>query len=446
MNEKSKRTHKPIVAVVGRPNVGKSTFFNKVVGKRISIVKDLPGVTRDRIYADAEWAGRSSTLIDTGGIDLKSGDQITQDILKQARAAIDVADVVVLMVDGREGPVTPDMDAAELLRRSKKPVIVAVNKVDTYDASKAYDFFGLGLTDIHAVSSEHGLGIGDLLDAVVERFERNMGEEEDDGALKIAVVGKPNVGKSSLVNKILGFERVIVSNIAGTTRDAIDTPFQYNGKFYIIVDTAGIRRARGVDNDTVESYGVLRTMGAIARADVVLIVIDATDEVSEQDARIAGMVVEQGKPCVVVVNKWDAVDDKDTHTMGKFKANIDATLSFMSYYRGIFVSALTGQRVEKIIAEVDTVYENANRRLTTGTLNEIIGAAVATNEPPSYKGRKLKVMYVTQAESCPPTFVIFVNDAGLIHFSYRRYLENTLRKSADFSGTPIKLVFRERND
>ncbi|MCL2369856.1 MAG: ribosome biogenesis GTPase Der [Firmicutes bacterium] len=441
----TKKTHKPIVAVIGRPNVGKSTFFNKVTGKRISIVKDLPGVTRDRIYADAEWAGHNFTLIDTGGIDLKSNDDITKDIFKQAKAAIDIADVIVLMTDGKEGPVAPDYDVAELLRRCRKPVVVAVNKIDIYDASKAYDFYGLGLTDVYAVSCEHSLGIGDLLDAVVvhfgERVELSTGESRS-----IAVVGKPNVGKSSLVNRILGFERVIVSNIAGTTRDAIDTPFEYAGRPYTIVDTAGIRRSRSVDDGTVESYGVLRAMGAVRRADVVLIVIDATEEISEQDVRIAGIVHEEGKPCVIVVNKWDAVSDKDTYTIEKYKAKLAEDLAFMSYFRCIFVSAVSGQRVEKIITEVDTAYQNAGRRLTTGTLNDIIGSAIATNEPPSYKGRRLKVLYTTQPETHPPTFALFVNDAGLVHFSYRRYLENCLRKSADFSGTPIKLVFRSRNE
>jgi len=437
--------YKPIVAVVGRPNVGKSTFFNKVTGKRISIVKDLPGVTRDRIYADAEWAGHSFTLIDTGGIDLKANDDITKDILKQARVAIDTADVIVLMADGREGPVAPDYDVSELLRRSRKPVVVAVNKVDTYDAGKAYDFFGLGLTDVHAISCEHSLGIGDLLDAVTGHFGERA---ETDGVERrsVAVVGKPNVGKSSLVNKILGFERVIVSNIAGTTRDAIDTPFEYGGRPYTIVDTAGIRRNRSVDDGTVESYGVLRAMGAVRRADVVLIVIDANEEISEQDVRIAGIVHEEGKPCVVVVNKWDAVENKDTYTIEKYKEKLAEDLAFMSYFRCIFVSAVSGQRVEKIIGEVDTAYGNAGRRLTTGTLNDIIGAAIATNEPPSYKGRRLKVLYATQPETHPPTFALFVNDGGLVHFSYKRYLENCLRKAADFSGTPIKIVFRSKKD
>ncbi len=433
---------KPLVAVVGRPNVGKSTFFNKICGKRISIVKDVPGVTRDRVYADAEWCGYRFTMIDTGGIELKSEDTMFRHIREQAEIAMDLADVILFFVDGKEGLVSSDYDVAEILRLTKKPVLLVVNKLDHYNIEDTYDFYALGLGEPLAISCEQSLGLGDLLDEVVKHFdERN--DEEDDFSLKIAVVGKPNVGKSSLVNRILGFNRVIVSDVAGTTRDAIDTPFKYMGKDYTIIDTAGMRRKRAIEDESVEDYSVMRTIAAIARADVVLIVFDSSEEISEQDVRIAGYVHEQGKPNIVVMNKWDKVE-KDTHTIEKYESILARDLAFMDYYKSVFISAQTGQRAEKLINLVDEVYINASQRISTGVLNDVIREAVAMNEPPSHSGRRLKIMYATQPETNPPKFVIFVNDDTLVHFSYRRYLENFLRKTFDFSGTPIKLTFNSK--
>ena len=433
---------KPLVAVVGRPNVGKSTFFNKICGKRISIVKDVPGVTRDRVYADAEWCGYRFTMIDTGGIELKSEDTMFRHIREQAEIAMDLADVILFFVDGKEGLVSSDYDVAEILRLTKKPVLLVVNKLDHYNIEDTYDFYALGLGEPLAISCEQSLGLGDLLDEVVKHFdERN--DEEDDFSLKIAVVGKPNVGKSSLVNRILGFNRVIVSDVAGTTRDAIDTPFKYMGKDYTIIDTAGMRRKRAIEDESVEDYSVMRTIAAIARADVVLIVFDSSEEISEQDVRIAGYVHEQGKPNIVVMNKWDKVE-KDTHTIEKYESILARDLAFMDYYKSVFISAQTGQRAEKLISLVDEVYINASQRISTGVLNDVVREAVAMNEPPSHSGRRLKIMYATQPETNPPKFVIFVNDDTLVHFSYRRYLENYLRKTFDFSGTPIKLTFNSK--
>ncbi|MCL2062339.1 MAG: ribosome biogenesis GTPase Der [Firmicutes bacterium] len=433
---------KPVVAVVGRPNVGKSTFFNKLCGKRISIVKDTPGVTRDRIYADAEWCGYHFTLIDTGGILTKSDDVFANQIRLQAELAADTADVIVFLVDGKDGLLPTDYDIAEFLRGTKKPVVLAVNKLDNYEVEKTYDFYSLGLGEPLAISCEQGKGLGDLLDEVVKHF-KHKAESLPTAALKIAVAGKPNVGKSSLVNRILGFERVIVSQTAGTTRDAIDTPFTRGEKEYILIDTAGMRRKRGIESESVESYSVLRALTAIKRADVVLTVFDASEEISEQDIRIAGIAHEEGKPGVIVLNKWDAVQ-KDTFSSNKFEKVLQADLAFMDYYKSIYVSALSGQRVEKILAVVEDAYANACRRITTGTLNEILMDAVAMNQPPSAQGRRLKIYYATQASVCPPTFVLFVNDESLVHFSYKRYLENCLRRAADFTGTPIRLVFKNR--
>ena len=434
---------KPLVAVVGRPNVGKSTFFNRICGKRISIVKDTPGVTRDRIYGDAEWCGYNFTLIDTGGIEYNSEDVMYSHIRKQAEAAVELADVIVFFVDGKDGMVASDMDIADYLRASNKPVVVAVNKLDNLEMDNFYDFYTLGLGEPIPISAEQAKGLGDLLDEVVKNFDRI--EADETHGIKIAVVGKPNVGKSSIVNKILGYERVIVSNIAGTTRDAIDTPLIRNDKEYTVIDTAGLRRKRGVDFDSVESFSVMRTVAAIKRADVVLIVFDSSEEISEQDVRIAGMVHEENKPCVIVMNKWDSVE-KDTHTIEQYKNELDNKLAFMSYYVPIFVSALTGQRVDKIFDLVDNVYENASRRIATGVLNDVIREAVALNEPPAPSGRRLKIMYATQASTNPPKIVIFVNDENLLHFSYRRYLENSLRKAFDFSGTPIDVVYNSKKE
>ena len=428
---------KPLVAVVGRSNVGKSTFFNKVCGRRISIVKDTPGVTRDRIYADAEWCGKKFTLIDTGGIETDKTDFFVE-IKRQAEIAIDLADVIVFMVDGRAGLLASDREVAALLRTANKPVVLADNKLDNNETDNLYDFYELGLGDPFMLSCEQGKGLGDLLDEVTKHF--NAIEESEDAGLSIAFVGRPNVGKSSLVNRLLGFERVIVSDVAGTTRDAVDTPFTYNGAKYTLIDTAGMRRKRGIDDESVERYSVLRAMAAIGRADVVMIVLDATAEISEQDVRIAGLVHEEGKPSVIVMNKWDKVE-KDTHTVNRFRDKLAEQLSFMSYFQAEYVSALTGKRVERLLDIAETVYSHASRRITTGLLNEVIGDAVRATEPPTHSGRRLKTLYGTQASVCPPTFVIFVNDEELVHFSYKRYLENCLRRSFDFTGTPVRLKF-----
>lgn len=437
---------KPLVAVVGRPNVGKSTFFNRICGKRISIVKDLPGVTRDRIYADAEWQGYNFTLIDTGGIELKSDDAMYKHIRKQVEIAVDVADVIVFFVDGKQGLVASDMDVADYLRTVNKPVVLAVNKLDNFTVENmdaVYDFYQLGLGEPIGVSAEQSKGLGDLLDEIVKYFDKIESDESD--SIKIAVVGRPNVGKSSMVNKILGYERVIVSDVAGTTRDAVDTPFTRNDKNYTIIDTAGLRRKRGVEFDTVESYSVMRSIAAIKRADVVLIIFDSSEEISEQDVRIAGMVHEEGKPCIIVMNKWDVVE-KDTHTIEDYRKTLDNQLAFMDYYVPIFVSAKTGQRVDRIFDVIDKVYENASRRIPTGILNDVIREAVSVNEPPSPSGRRLKILYATQTDVNPPKIVIFVNNEKILHFSYRRYLENSLRKAFDFSGTPIVVVYNSKKE
>ena len=437
---------KPLVAVVGRPNVGKSTFFNRICGKRISIVKDLPGVTRDRIYADAEWQVYNFTLIDTGGIELKSDDAMYKHIRKQVEIAVDVADVIVFFVDGKQGLVASDVDVADYLRTVNKPVVLAVNKLDNFTVENmdaVYDFYQLGLGEPIGVSAEQSKGLGDLLDEIVKYFDKIESDESD--SIKIAVVGRPNVGKSSMVNKILGYERVIVSDVAGTTRDAVDTPFTRNDKNYTIIDTAGLRRKRGVEFDTVESYSVMRSIAAIKRADVVLIIFDSSEEISEQDVRIAGMVHEEGKPCIIVMNKWDVVE-KDTHTIEDYKKTLDNQLAFMDYYVPIFVSAKTGQRIDRIFDVIDKVYENASRRIPTGILNDVIREAVSVNEPPSPSGRRLKILYATQTDVNPPKIVIFVNNEKILHFSYRRYLENSLRKAFDFSGTPIVVVYNSKKE
>lgn len=430
----------PLIAIVGRPNVGKSTFFNKVVGRKISITEDRPGVTRDRLYADAEWRGRTFSLVDTGGIEIKSDDIMWRQIKKQAEVAIDTANVILFFVDGREGLTTSDYDVAEMLRKSKKPVILVVNKIDEYSEEKVFEFYSLGLGEPYPVSSEHGKGIGDVLDECVSYFEKNAGEEDD--SLKIAVVGKPNAGKSSIVNRLLGFERSIVTDIAGTTRDAIDTKFTYDGRSYTIIDTAGIRKKAKVEDD-IEYYSVMRAFDAVRRADVCLLVVDSTEGLTEQDTKIIGYVHEQGKPSVIVMNKWDLIE-KDTNTINKFEEKLKEELKFMDYFQSVYVSAKTGQRAEKIMKEVDRVYSNAHMRIPTGTLNDLILDTVRANEPPSYNGRRLKVYYTSQVAVAPPTFVLFVNSSDLMHFSYERFLENSIRKAFDFSGTPIKIVTREK--
>ncbi|MDR0426014.1 MAG: ribosome biogenesis GTPase Der [Clostridiales bacterium] len=436
-------TRKPLVAVCGRPNVGKSTFFNKVCGKRISIVKDTPGVTRDRIYADAEWCGYHFTLVDTGGLELNSEDAMYRHILSQARAAMESADVILFFTDAKSGLVASDHDAAELLRQTNKPVILVVNKLDNFELEKTYDFYALGLGEPHPISCEQLKGIGDLLDVVVGHFDRV--EPAEDKSVKIAVVGRPNVGKSSLVNRILGTERVIVSDMAGTTRDAIDTPFTYNQKNYTLIDTAGMRRKRSIEDETVEDYSVMRTLSAISRADVVLTLFDAGADIAEQDIRIAGHVHEEGKPGLILMNKWDLVE-KDSYTIRGYEDKLKERLNFMDYFVPLFISAKTGLRTEKVLRLVDTVYENAGRRVTTGILNDMLAEAVRTTEPPTHKGRRLKLFYITQAASRPPTFVVFVNDAELVHFSYARYLENYFRKTFDFAGTPIRFIFKNRKE
>lgn len=435
---------KPIVAIVGRPNVGKSTFFNKVCGRRISIVKDTPGVTRDRIYSDAEWCGHDFTLIDTGGIEIKSQDVMFAHILRQAETAIDIADVIIFMLDARDGVLASDYDIADILRQAKKPVIPVVNKMDNYKEEDLYDFYQLGLGNPFGISCEQGIGIGDVLDAVVAHFPEQSAEQHTD-ALKIAFVGRPNVGKSSIVNNILHEDRVIVSDIAGTTRDAVDTPFEIGEKKYIIIDTAGMRRQRSVENNSVEDYSVMRSIWAVSRADVVVTVLDATQPVSEQDVRIAGYVAEEGKPGIIAVNKWDAVE-KDGFTAIDYEKKLREQFSFMDYLVPVFVSAKSGLRIDKLLALSEKVYKNASQRIATGTLNDVVADAIAATEPPSKHGRRLKIYYATQPDVCPPKFVFFVNDATLVHFSYKRYLENALRKAFDFSGTPIRLVFNSKKE
>ena len=434
---------KPLVAIVGRPNVGKSTFFNKVVGKKLSIVEDFPGVTRDRLYADAEWCGKAFTLVDTGGLELKSTDEMWVHIQKQAEIAIETADIIILFADAKAGLTSADEDIAIKLRKSGKPVVLAVNKLDNYAPDKLFEFYNLGLGEPFGISAEHSTGIGDLLDEVTAKFDELKLEDEGE-SIKIAIVGKPNAGKSSLCNKLLGFDRTIVSDIAGTTRDAIDTDFEFNGERFTIIDTAGIRKKSSVNED-LEYYSVLRALGAIRRADVCVMMIDASVGVTEQDVKICGYIHEQNKPSVIAMNKWDTVE-KDTNTINKFNAELEEALKFMDYILPVYVSAKTGLRNDKILNLCKTALENSRKRITAGQLNDIILDCVRANEPPSMNGRRLKISYVTQADGTPPTFIFFVNDARLLHFSYKRYLENCLRKAFDFSGTPIKLVTREKND
>ena len=434
---------KPLVAIVGRPNVGKSTFFNKVVGKKLSIVEDFPGVTRDRLYADAEWCGKCFTLVDTGGLELKSTDQMWRHIQKQAEIAIETADVIILFTDAKSGLNASDEDVAQKLRKSGKPVVLAVNKLDNYDPAKLFEFYNLGLGEPFGISAEHGTGIGELLDEVVALFDKNE-EKEDDDSIKIAIVGKPNAGKSSLCNKLLGFDRTIVSDVAGTTRDAIDTLFEVNGKRYTLIDTAGIRKKKSVEED-LEYYSVLRALGAIRRADVSVVIIDAEQGITEQDVKICGYIHEQAKPSVIVMNKWDLIE-KDSNTINKFNADLAEELKFMDYFIPIYVSAKTGQRVDKILTVCETALENSERRIPTGQLNDLILDCVRASEPPSVNGKRLKISYTTQVGTKPPSFVLFVNESALLHFSYKRYLENCIRKAYDFSGTPIKISVREKEE
>ncbi|MDR3263021.1 MAG: ribosome biogenesis GTPase Der [Clostridiales bacterium] len=436
---------KPLVAVVGRPNVGKSTFFNRIAGRRIAIVENRPGVTRDRLYADVEWCGYNFTMIDTGGLEVNSDDEMWSHIRRQVEFAASSADLILFLTDGKSGLLPEDYDVASFIRRTKKPCILAVNKIDNAVGEAAlYDFFELGLGTPFSVSAEQGRGIGDLLDEITGKLKEKIPYTEVSDRIKIAVIGRPNAGKSSVVNKLLGYERVIVSDIAGTTRDAIDTDFEYKGIPCTLVDTAGIRRKKNVDED-VEYYSVLRAFDAVRRADIALIILDASDEITEQDVRLAGYVHEHGKPSVILMNKWDKVE-KDSFTVNKFNQNLKEKLKFMDYFLPLYVSALSGQRLKNVLPELMRAYDNAKKRVTTGVLNDVIRQAVSVNEPPSKNGRRLKIYFVTEAMVAPPTFVFFVNDAELVHFSYKRYLENNIRTSVDFSGTPIRLEFKEKNE
>ena len=440
------RMSKPVVAIVGRPNVGKSTLFNVLAGERISIVQDTPGVTRDRIYAEVSWLDYNFTLIDTGGIEPDSGDIILSQMREQAQIAIDTADVIIFITDVRQGLVDADQKVADMLRRSKKPVILAVNKVDDFKKymPDVYEFYNLGIGDPVPVSAASRLGIGDLLDEVAKHFTQEMLEEAEDDRPRIAIVGKPNVGKSSLINKLTGENRVIVSDIAGTTRDAIETDIKYNGREYVFIDTAGLRRKNKIKEE-LERYSIIRAVTAVERADVVIIVIDATEGVTEQDAKIAGIAHERGKGIIIAVNKWDAIE-KDDKTIYKHTEKIRQILSFMPYAEILFISAKTGQRTGRIFETIDVVLENNSMRVATGVLNEIMAEAVAMQQPPTDKGKRLKLYYITQAAVKPPTFVIFVNDKNLMHFSYTRYLENKIREAFGFKGTSLKFIIRERKE
>ena len=437
---------KPVVAIVGRPNVGKSTLFNALAGEMISIVKDTPGVTRDRIYADVTWLDKEFTMIDTGGIEPDSKDIILSQMREQAQIAIDTADVIIFITDVKQGLVDADSKVADMLRRSGKPVVLVVNKVDNFDKYMAdvYEFYNLGIGDPVPISAASRLGLGDMLDIVAENFPEGSAQAEDDDRPRVAIVGKPNVGKSSIINKLLGENRVIVSDIAGTTRDAIDTEILHNGKEYIFIDTAGLRRKNKIKEE-LERYSIIRTVTAVERADVVLMVIDATEGVTEQDAKSTGIAHERGKGVIIVVNKWDAIEKND-RTMREYESDIRQVLSYMPYAEIMYVSAATGQRLNRLYDMIDMVIENQTLRIATGVLNEIMTEAVAMQQPPSDKGKRLKLYYITQVAVKPPTFVIFVNDKELMHFSYTRYLENKIREAFGFRGTSLKFFIRERKE
>ncbi len=437
---------RPVVAIVGRPNVGKSTLFNKLVGARLSIVDDKPGVTRDRIYGDCEWLGHRFLLVDTGGIEPRADDVILSQMRAQANIAIATADVIVLVTDLRSGVVATDQDVANMLQKSGKPVILCVNKCDSVGAPdpEFYEFYNLGMGDPIAVSAVHGHGTGDLLDAVIAYFPPESEEEEEDDTIKVAVIGKPNVGKSSLINRISGQERAIVSDIAGTTRDATDTRIENQYGKFTFIDTAGIRRKSKV-TDAIEKYSIIRARTAVERADVCVIMIDATEGFTEQDSKVAGIALDQGKGCIVVVNKWDAVE-KDGNTMREYKEKLAVDFAFMKFAPFVFISAKTGQRVDRLFEQIAYVYAQSTMRISTGKLNEILGAATARVQPPTDKGKRLKIYYMTQASVCPPTFVFFVNNAQLFHFSYQRYLENQIREVFGLEGTPVRFIIRERGE
>lgn len=440
------RTKKPIVAIVGRPNVGKSTLFNALAGDKISIVKDTPGITRDRIYADVSWLNWNFTMIDTGGIEPDSKDIILSQMREQAQIAIDTADVILFLTDVRQGLVDADSKVADMLRRSAKPVLLVVNKMDSFEKymPDVYEFYNLGIGEPLPVSSASRLGLGDMLDEVIKYFPKGEESEEEDERPRVAIIGKPNVGKSSIINKLLGEQRVIVSDIAGTTRDAIDTDIVYNGKEYVFIDTAGLRRKSKIKEE-LERYSIIRAVSAVERADVVLMVIDAVEGVTEQDAKIAGIAHERGKGIIIVVNKWDAIEKNDK-TMREYENEVRRVLSFMPYAEIMYVSAHTGQRLIKLYDMIDMVIANQTMRVATGVLNEIMTEAVAMQQPPSDKGKRLKLYYITQVSVKPPTFVIFVNDKELMHFSYTRYLENKIREAFGFCGTSLKFFIRERKE
>lgn len=437
---------KPIIAIVGRPNVGKSTLFNKLIGRRLAIVEDTPGVTRDRIYGDSEWLGRPFTLIDTGGIEPFTDDGMLRHMRMQAEVAIDTADAIILVTDLKTGVVANDMEVAAMLQKSGRPVVLCVNKCDTVGTPppEFYEFYNLGLGDPIGVSAVHGHGTGDLLDAVFEYLPKDEEEQEDDDRIKVAVVGRPNAGKSSLVNRILGEDRMIVSDMAGTTRDAVDSAVEIDGTKYLFIDTAGIRRHSRV-TDTIEKYSVIRAENAVERADVCVIMIDATEGFTEQDSKIAGLAHEQGKASIIAINKWDAVE-KDGHTMDAFRKKLENDFSFMSYAPIVFISAKTGQRVDRLFELIKYVAEQNAMRISTGMINDVLGDATARVQPPSDKGKRLKIYYMTQPSTKPPTFVCFVNSAKLFHFSYQRYLENRIRDTFGMEGTPIRFIIRERED
>lgn len=437
---------KPTFAIVGRPNVGKSTLFNKLIGERISIVEDTPGVTRDRIYAEGEWLTKKFILIDTGGIEPANDDIILEQMRRQAQIAIDMADAIVFMVDVRAGLTSADKDVAAMLMRSGKPIVLVCNKVDNVGdvPMEFYEFYNLGIDDPIAISSIHGLGTGDLLDKLFEFVDDDQEEEIEDDTIKVAVIGKPNVGKSSLINKILGEERVIVSNIAGTTRDAIDTPYERDGQKYTFIDTAGMRK-RGKIDENIERYSVIRSLAAVDRSDVVLILIDATEGVTEQDTKIAGYAHEQGKASIIVVNKWDLIE-KETNTMEHFRSEVEKGLAYMTYAPVAFTSAMTGARINKLFDLIKYVNMQHAMRISTGVLNDILNEAVSKVQPPSDKGRRLKLMYITQASTKPPTFILFVNDRELAHYSYIRYIENQIRSAFGLEGTPVRFIIRQRGE
>ncbi len=435
---------KPLVAIVGKPNVGKSTFFNKVAGSKISIVEDIPGVTRDRIFANAEWCGYQFQIVDTGGLDFNKDDEINNRIIEQANLAIDLADAIIFFVDGKEGLTQHDVEVATHLRRAKAPKIVAVNKLDNYELEKTFEFYELGLGDPIAISAEQSKGIGDVLDEVVKNLKK-VEKDTDENVVKIALLGKPNAGKSSITNRLLGEDRVVVSSVAGTTRDAIDSPFRWNNKDYLLIDTAGLRRKSKIEPDSIERYSVIRTLSALERCDVAVLVLDASEGITEQDVRIAGLIHEQGKPSVILVNKWDLIE-KSEQARKDFEKQFEIDLAFMKYYVTLYVSCETGQRIGQIMEKVNYVYDNANREIPMALFNNVLTNAISTTEPPAKHGKKVKIIYGKQVSTCPPTFNIYCNNASLIENSYIRYIENNLRRAFDFNGTPIKVQFKNKNE